>query len=584
MIEIEGNGTPKDTGEEKEYLTEDEIFAEEPEFLKTKLEPAEEENGSQFLQPSEDKGVSQALQPSEDEGVSQFLQPSEDEDVSQSLQPSEDEDVSQSWAPLEEGGRQNRKLTEEEPVRPSGKPAGADGRHVPMPDGGDTEEASYRARGDAGTEKASPKDRLEEIEIPEVMLEAAMTQEQPARRDMKSKRKKRPEKKQRDEGVVHSLKEYKDKLSSYRTKKWIRYAVIALLVLVIVLVVSTTVRNWKYTSYSVLVTDTKEDTLSFEYCGVGERILKYGVDSATMTDRNNNTIWNVSYTMQSPAVAVCGSTIAIYDKNGTDICICDETGQIGTVSANMPIVKATVARQGVVAAIMEDGDNTWIQYYDKSGSNISTIKTTIDSPGYPMDLSLSDDGMLLAVSYLYFENGTPKTRIYFYNFGSVGQNQMDNRVSGYEYSDTIIPQLEYLDSSTCVAFREDGFTIFGGAQIPEERKEITVDQEIVSTFYDESHIGLVLNNEDSEKAFQLIVYNKNGREILREDTDFAYQEIELVGNQIVMYNKSAFCVYNLSGVEKFNGSLNDLPRQFFSIGQNRFVLNTEDSFNLIKLG
>ena len=283
------------------------------------------------------------------------------------------------------------------------------------------------------------------------------------------------------------------------------------------------------------VTDTKEDTLSFEYCSVGERILKYGVDSATMTDRNNNTIWNVSYTMQSPAVAVCGSTIAIYDKNGTNICICDETGQIGTVSANMPIVKATVARQGVVAAIMEDGDNTWIQYYDKSGSNISTIKTTIDSPGYPMDLSLSDDGMLLAVSYLYFENGTPKTRIYFYNFGSVGQNQMDNRVSGYEYSDTIIPQLEYLDSSTCVAFREDGFTIFGGAQIPEERKEITVDQEIVSTFYDESHIGLVLNNEDSEKAFQLIVYNKNGREILREDTDFAYQEKELVGNQIVMY-------------------------------------------------
>ena len=161
MIEIEGNGTPKDTGEEKEYLTEDEIFAEEPEFLKTKLEPAEEENGSQFLQPSEDKGVSQALQPSEDEGVSQFLQPSEDEDVSQSLQPSEDEDVSQSWAPLEEGGRQNRKLTEEEPVRPSGKPAGADGRHVPMPDGGYAEEASYRARGDAGTEKASPKNRLE---------------------------------------------------------------------------------------------------------------------------------------------------------------------------------------------------------------------------------------------------------------------------------------------------------------------------------------------------------------------------------------------------------------------------------------
>ena len=162
----------------------------------------------------------------------------------------------------------------------------------------------------------------------------------------------------------------------------------------------------------------------------------------------------------------------------------------------------------LLAAILEDGENTWIQYYDQTGESISVIRTTIDSPGYPMDLGLSDDGTLMAVSYLCFENGQPKTRLFFYNFGSVGQNMMDNQVSSFEYDDILVPQVEYLGGSTCVAFREDGFTVFGGSQIPEERAEITVTQEIASTFSDSSHIGLVLKNED---GFQILVYDTAGR-------------------------------------------------------------------------
>ena len=431
--------------------------------------------------------------------------------------------------------------------------------YVLMRDEGDTKKMPYRAEEEEGIAKASQKNRAEKNEISEIILKEAMIQPPLEYREMKNKR--------------------------YKAKRKIIDAVIALLVAMIILAVSTIVRTWQYMSYSVLVTNTKEkeETLSFEYCGVDKNILKYSLDSASMRDRNYNTIWNISYKMQCPTIAVCKKTIAIYDKNGTDICICNATGKIGNISVKMPIVKATVGRQGVVAVIMEKGDNTWIQSYDKSGCAILTIETTMDSLGYPMDLSLSDDSMLLGVSYLYFENGMPRSRICFYNVGNVGQKQIDNRVCEYEYSNIIIPQLEYLDRHTCIAFQEDGFTIFEGVKIPKEYKKITIDREIVSTFYDQSHIGLILNNEDSETAFQLIVYNKNGREILRENMNFEYQEIELVGNQIVMYNKSTFCVCSLSGMEKFKGGFKDLPRKFFPIKQNRFVMITQDGCNLIKL-
>lgn len=403
------------------------------------------------------------------------------------------------------------------------------------------------------------------------------------RRKNASVQKKSP-KEEKKERLARSLQEYKRKLMTHRAKKWMRYGAIALAVLVTVLIVTNVVRNWEYTTYSVVFTDTGEDTVSSGYCNVNGNILKYGTGSASLSDRNNQTLWSVKYGIQSPAVEVCGSTVAIYDRNGTGICICDENGQIGQVSTSAPIVRVAVASQGVVAAILEDNDTTWIQYYDQNGESISLIRTTIDSPGYPMDIALSEDGTLMAVSYLCFENGQPKTRLYYYNFGSVGQNMMDNQVSSFEYSDILVPQVEYLNGNICVAFRENGFTVFGGAQIPEERADITVNQEIVSTFYDGSHIGLVLQNENTDAEFQIVVYDTSGRELLRQDTNFAYRSIEIADGQVVMYNQSALCVYSLNGVEKYNGSLELAAQQLFSIGQNRYVVITEDGLNVIKLG
>ena len=72
--------------------------------------------------------------------------------------------------------------------------------------------------------------------------------------------------------------------------------------------------------------------------------------------------------------------------------------------------------------------------------------------------------------------------------------------------------------------------------------------------------------------------------MLRKDTNFAYRSIEIADGQVVMYNQSALCVYSLDGVEKYNGSLELAAQQLFSIGQNRYVVITEDGLNVIKLG
>ena len=161
--------------------------------------------------------------------------------------------------------------------------------------------------------------------------------------------------------------------------RWFRHIAVLLAVLFVVLFTAHTVRNWTYHSYEISEADNQTDTTSFNYCALGDYVLRYGLDSAMLTSRNGQTVWSVTYSMQSPALAVCGNTAAIYDKSGTTIVVCDETGQIGTVSTTLPIQKAEVAEQGVVAAILEDGDSTWIQYFDQQGEMIASFRTAMDA-------------------------------------------------------------------------------------------------------------------------------------------------------------------------------------------------------------
>lgn len=365
--------------------------------------------------------------------------------------------------------------------------------------------------------------------------------------------------------------------------RWFRYAAIVAGILAVVLIAAYAIRNRKFDSYEI--TEIEEgNTGTFQYSALGGYILRYGPDGARLTDEEGAVLWTISYSMRAPSLANCGSTAAIYDKNGTAIVVCDEKGQIGAFAAEMPILKAEVAEQGVTAAILEDGTDTWIQYYDQQGSAIASFKTAMDSTGYPLDIGLSRDGILMAVSFLKYEDGVPGTELNFYNFGSAGQIQVDNQVSSFSYENILSPEVTYLDKDTCVAFREDGFTVFGGGQIPEEKGSANVEQKIVSAFCDSSYIGLILENDSGSAPFLLELYGKDGSLLFQQEMDYDYQSVEIEAGQILLYNRTGFCVYSTDGVEKFRGELkNVIVDQLLGIGRNRFALITEEGLYRVQL-
>lgn len=342
--------------------------------------------------------------------------------------------------------------------------------------------------------------------------------------------------------------------------------------------------NRTYDSYKVLATSAREKDVSTKYIETGGNIFKYSQEGASLQDYKGEVFWTYPYEMQSPIVDICGSTIVVADQGGTSMAIFNKEGKMGTAQTEKNIVKVCVAKQGVVAAILDGGDDTWINFYDSDGGVIAENQTRVDDPGYPLDIAVSEDGLLIMVAYQFIDGGETTSYVAYYNFGAAGQNQIDNIVSGYQYKGVVAPQVAYLDASTSVAFRDDGFSVYEGKQIPKEIVNVMIDKEISSTFYDEDNIGIVYENSGKDKSYTMQVYNKKGKEKFKMDFDIPYTSIRMSEGVIVMNNDSQVCVIGTDGKQKFNGNIAEGEiHDFFKVGRNKYAIILDAAIGIIKL-
>ena len=155
-------------------------------------------------------------------------------------------------------------------------------------------------------------------------------------------------------------------------------------------------------------------------------------------------------------------------------------------------------------------------------------------------------------------------------------------MSGFTYDNVVIPQVAYLDEETSVAFRDDGFSIYRGKQIPKEEASVKVKQEIVSTFYDENNVGLVFKAKGDAK-YTMKVYNTSGKKKFERSFSIPYTNIRMSNGQVVMNNTSQVCVITTQGAVRYNGTIDEgTINDFFKVGYNRYMLILDTGIDLIK--
>ena len=321
----------------------------------------------------------------------------------------------------------------------------------------------------------------------------------------------------------------------------------------------------EYEAFEIRSQMERSDSEATKYESFAGNILRYNNDGAFYLDMSDNLIWNQAFEMQNPIVDICGNYMAVADQQGTQIYIMDTVGTQGNITTGKPIRAICTAGQGTIAVLTQEGGTSNLELYDKSGSSLASGQIHVTNSGYPLDIALSTDANKLAVSILDISKGTAQTTISFYNFASVGQNEIDNMVGSYTYADTVVPEIGFVSSDRLIAFGDSRVILFEGTQKPEEAVVHTLDREIKSIFYDRDYFGLVYSSKASADSNQMEIYDMNGRLQLEQEFSMPYQEIELLANHEICIRNEFECVlYTLRGIRKFSYKFDSALYKIFS--------------------
>lgn len=380
---------------------------------------------------------------------------------------------------------------------------------------------------------------------------------------------------------------YKDKIKSHKLTILYRAALVIVLIAAVAVFLVVQWKN-KVFSESVVVSSTPVTIVQGAMVeNLGGNILLYSKDGASCIDAKGNALWNQTFEMQEPMLSVCNNVAAIGDYNGRTVYVVSSTGQLGTVNTNLPIRKICVSQNGVVAAVLDDAEVTRILLYngnENTDTSIVDIKATMDKSGYPMSLSLSPNGKLLAISYLHVNSGEMKSSVAFFNFGEVGKNESDNYVSGYDYPDTVIPYVQFMNNSAAFAVSDDRIVFFEGGEKPANKATALLNEEVQGIYYNEDYVGLVFHNLTGESAYRLDVYNTAGTKIHSQLFDMEYTDIIFSRDQVIIYNDMDCKICNMSGVDKFTGTFEKPSSLLVPTSSNyKYVSVTSNSVDVIEL-
>ncbi len=346
---------------------------------------------------------------------------------------------------------------------------------------------------------------------------------------------------------------FKKKIRRHRLTIFYRALLAVILVAAFVAVYIIYANNKVYSGYTVTSEVEWTDNSGIEILPYHGNLLTYSKDGAVCTSTKGKTLWNQSFEMQNPVVALRGDYTAIGDYNGTMIYVMDSSGTQGTIDTRMPIRALDVSEKGTVIAVLDDNPITWIYLYNKDGSVLLWAQTSMSSFGYPLNVAISDDSLMMAVSYLYTDSGVLTSRVAFYNLQEVGDNYQDNLVSGFSYSDAIVPMVRFMNEEDSFAVADNRLMLYSGKQIPSSTKEIILSEEVRNVYYSENYIGLVYLNTDGSSKYKMDTYDTSGAMVQQYKFDREYSDIVFGNGLVYIYNESGCDIYNMKGTLKFSG-------------------------------
>lgn len=358
--------------------------------------------------------------------------------------------------------------------------------------------------------------------------------------------------------VKTNYEELERKIRDHKIKNAKKIAKIVAIIIVCIFVIKLLYEVLSFDDYEIRssIDRTSGANVKFsEYLGY---ILEYSNDGISCKMENGTLIWNQSFELTNPVLETCGEYLIVYDAGGTEIYLLTKGGLEHRMETASTIQTTSLAKKGVFAVLMKENTQSQVKLFDKEGKELANGKFYSDKGVFPVDIALSQDAKKLAVDMIDISKGSVDTTISFYNFDTVGQSEINNNVGIYTFEDIMIPELEYVSDSRLMAIGTNKILVFEGSQKPELKREIPIEQEIISYFYNDKYIGMVYDNVEVENSRHIKVIDVMGSTIMENDTAILYDNIEfLSNNEICVTSKTECEIFTTHSIKKFSHTFDE---------------------------
>lgn len=386
---------------------------------------------------------------------------------------------------------------------------------------------------------------------------------------------------------VYQLREARDK--KIEEKKDRRKMTIIILGIVLIAIAGLAVFSYFYNNrcfyhYDVKSSVERKDTNNIGYLYHNKKLLKYSRSGISAIDNKGKAVWNGGFEMKQPQLDTSGKYVSVADIGGKNLYVYSGEDEGVSVETTLPIVRAKVSENGVVAALVEDSDSNILNIYNpynKKEKLAVEIPTNVSDEGYPLDFDISPDGKSVVTSQMMVKGNTVETKVSFYNFTEVGQDQ-NTLVGGKLFGEKVISAIEFLGEDTVCVFYEDGFSIFKNMKKPELVNEVTYKETIKSISFDEEYLVVVTQQNDETQTMHLC--QLNGKEISSSPLGFSYANMKIYKNEIFFWSSKECHIVRSNGKEKFSSEFEDVIDGFFPTDTNNsYTIIDREKINVIAL-
>ena len=345
--------------------------------------------------------------------------------------------------------------------------------------------------------------------------------------------------------------------------------------------------NRTYNSYKVekaIKGSVSGDAQYFPYQG---NVLKVSKDGVSAYTPSGNILFNGSYEMRNPSVDICGDYVAVADIGEYSVYVFDGKNSGKKLTMTLPILQVQVAKQGVIAVLMQDKDTNVIRMYNTESSiqdKLVETLTNVNKNGFPINIALSDDGKKMVTNYVAITNGVINSKVTFYSFSEVGQNEVNRMVGAKDYGNKIVSDVVFMGNDTVCVFTETGFDLFEMPEKNEEIAQVAFNRNLKSVFHTDSYIGVVLEDASSKNQNEVLIYGTNGKQVYKGNIDFEYEAVTMSGKEIIFVSEEEGHILKLNGVQKYNDTFKTTVTAILPIsGNDKYFLIDNNNVNVIKL-